>query len=184
MTRYTWLSVICLSLLSAPPFIYAQHRHGSEASLPKEAVAVLMPTSGSHVSGTLLLTQEGSAVRVNGTIKGLTPGMHGFHIHAFGDLRKPDGTSAGSHYDPNGHQHGGLQSEERHAGDLGNVKADAQGVARVDVKAPNLKLHFVVGRSLVVHAQPDDLKTPPSGNSGARVGVGVIGLAEVKSASK
>jgi superoxide dismutase, Cu-Zn family len=67
---------------------------------------------------------------------------------------------------------------------LGNIKADKSGVAKVNVKAEGLMLHFVIGRSLVVHADPDDLKTQPSGNSGARIGVGVIGVAEVKAPAK
>lgn len=182
MTRTGWIWITPLCLLIVAPAANAQHHHDKEPPLPKEAVAVLVPTSGSHVSGTLVLAQKGADVHVTGTIRGLTPGLHGFHIHAFGDLRKPDGMSAGSHYDPSGHKHGGPESKERHAGDLGNVKADAEGVARVDVRVPDLKLHFVVGRSLVVHAKPDDLTSQPAGNSGARIGVGVIGLAEQKAA--
>ena len=181
MTRFGYSCLAVLSVLTTAGVSYAQHHHhGSEPPLPKEAVAVLVPMSGSHVTGTVLLAQEGKAVHVTGTIRGLTPGLHGFHIHAFGDLRDPKGMSVGGHYDHNGHKHGGPESHEHHAGDLGNVKAGQDGTAKVNVHVPNLKLHFIVGRSLVVHADPDDLKSQPSGNSGARVGVGVIGLAEVK----
>ena len=157
----------------------AQHGHG-EAALPNEAVCVLMAMKDSGVKGTLLLRQQGKDVMVTGEVSGLKPGDHGFHIHQFGDLRAADGASVGGHFNPDGHEHGGVDSHARHAGDLGNIKADKNGVAKVNVKAEGLMLHFVLGRSLVVHADPDDLKTQPSGNSGARIGVGVIGLAEVK----
>jgi Cu-Zn family superoxide dismutase len=106
--------------------------------------------------------------------------MHGFHIHMFGDLRAADGMSAGGHYNPTGHMHGGPESSDHHAGDLGNIKADESGTAKVDAKVQGLMLHHVLGRSLVVHAKEDDLKTQPSGNSGDRIAVGVIGIAEVK----
>jgi Cu-Zn family superoxide dismutase len=156
-----------------------EHGHG-DVDLPKEAVCVLAAMKDSGVKGTLLLRQQGKDVVITGEISGLKPGEHGFHIHEFGDLRAPDGTSAGPHFNPDGHDHGGPDAHKRHAGDLGNVTADKNGVAKVNVKAEGLMLHFVLGRALVVHADPDDLKSQPSGNAGARIGVGVIGLAEVK----
>ena len=161
----------------------AQESHG-EAELPKEAVCVLAAMKDSGVKGTLLLTQKGKDVLITGEVSGLKPGEHGFHIHQFGDLRAADGVSAGGHFNPEGHEHAGPDAAKRHAGDLGNIKADKSGVAKVNVKAEGLMLHFVIGRSLVVHADPDDLKSQPSGNAGARVAVGVIGLAEVKVPAK
>jgi len=143
-----------------------------------------MPTQGNQATGSLTLTQQKGYVQIKGKIQGLTPGAHGFHIHMFGDLRAPDGMSAGGHFDPHGHKHGGPDSQERHAGDLGNVQANDQGVADVNVKAPKLELHFVVGRSFVVHANEDDLKSQPAGNAGPRVAVGVIGIAESKAMMK
>jgi Cu-Zn family superoxide dismutase len=145
-----------------------------------EAVAVLVPrTGGDGVNGAILFKQEKGYVQVTGEVSGLKPGKHGFHIHMFGDLRKGDGMSAGGHYNPEGHKHGGPDSKEHHEGDLGNLEANSQGVAKVNVKAEGVNLHHVVGRSIVVHATADDLKTDPSGNSGARIAVGVIGLAEM-----
>ena len=88
--------------------------------------------------------------------------------------------STGPHFNPEGHDHGGPDTAKRHAGDLGNIKADKNGVAKVNTKAAGLRLHFILGRSLVVHADPDDLKSQPAGNAGARIGVGVIGIAEIK----
>jgi Cu-Zn family superoxide dismutase len=142
------------------------------------AVALLMPMKDSKVGGTLTLTPEKDYVLVAGEVTGLTPGKHGFHIHMFGDLRSPDGTSAGGHYNPKGHPHGGPDSKERHEGDLGNIEANEAGVAKVNVKATGLDLSKVIGRSVVVHAKADDLKSQPAGDAGPRIAVGVIGLAD------
>jgi Cu-Zn family superoxide dismutase len=144
------------------------------------AVALLVPMKDSKVAGTITFTQEKGYVLVAGEVTGLQPGKHGFHIHMFGDLRAPDGMSAGGHYNPKNHKHGAADAKERHEGDLGNIAANADGVARVNVKAMGVELKDILGRSIVVHADPDDLTTQPSGNAGARIAVGVIGMGEVK----
>ena len=168
----------CVSVAGA-----ADHHHHGAAAPPMEAVCVMAPTKGNDmVGGTLSLTQHKGYVLVKGSVHGLTPGDHGFHIHMFGDLRDPAGMSAGGHFNPGGHKHGGPESAERHAGDLGNIRAGENGVAPVNIKAKGLELHYVIGRSMVVHAKADDLKSDPSGESGARIGVGVIGIAEQKPA--
>jgi superoxide dismutase, Cu-Zn family len=146
-------------------------------AIPKEGVAVLTPTEGNDVRGVILLSQMKDGVRVRGEVSGLTPGKHGFHIHEYGDLRSPDGESAGGHFNPEGVKHGGPDHDERHAGDLGNITANSQGVAKVDMLAKGLKLHFVVGRAIVVHDDEDDLTSQPSGDAGPRVALGVIGYA-------
>lgn len=146
-----------------------------------EAVAVLVPKAGGDgVAGTLVFKQEKGDVLVTGEVTGLKPGKHGFHIHMFGDLRSADGTSAGDHYNPDGHPHGGPDSKEHHQGDLGNITANDAGVAKVSAKAAGVSLHHVLGRSIIVHANADDFKTQkPPGNAGPRIAVGVIGLAEI-----
>jgi Cu-Zn family superoxide dismutase len=154
------------------------HAHDHAAPpLPTRAVAVLHPSKGQDVHGTVTLNQAGDAVEIIGEIRGLTPGKHGFHIHEFGDLRSDDGTSAGGHFNPEGHPHGGPDDAKRHAGDLGNITADESGTATFRMKVAELQVHFVLGRSLVVHAKADDLKSQPSGDAGGRVAVGVIGVA-------
>ena len=142
------------------------------------AVALLMPMKDSKTGGTITLTQEKGYVLVAGEVTGLTPGKHGFHIHMFGDLRAPDGMSAGGHYNPQNHPHGGPDAKEHHEGDLGNIEANDEGVAKVNVKAMGVDLGKIVGRSIVVHAKADDLKSQPAGDAGPRIAVGVIGLAE------
>ncbi len=182
LRKITWTALaLVLPLGVALPALAQKHDHEHEPAPAKEAVCVLTATSGSSVSGVLMLVQEKDDVLVKGEIKGLKPGMHGFHIHTFGDLRlkegKNDGAMAGGHYAPDGHEHGGPGSKEHHAGDLGNIEANADGVAHVDIKAASLHLHYIIGRSIVVHADADDLKSQPAGNSGPRIGVGVIGVA-------
>ena len=136
--------------------------------------------SNDNVSGFVKFKQKfGEETIIKGIIKGLTPGLHGFHIHEFGDLS--DGcASAGGHYNPEGVDHGGL--EHGHVGDLGNIKADDQGIARFQFKAPRVQLHDVVGRAIVIHADTDDLgqggdeESTKTGNAGDRVACGVIRL--------
>ena len=170
------ISTILAALSLAEPGVNADQ----QPEVPRQAVVVLSPTEGNQVEGTLLLEQRGDMVHVTGEVKGLTPGEHGFHIHEFGDLRQPDGTSAGGHFNPEDVKHGGPDDSEHHAGDLGNITANEQGVAQVDKQAEGLKLHFVIGRSLVVHGGADDFRSQPSGDAGPRVALGVIGFAEVQ----
>lgn len=153
----------------------ADHHQSAEMDLPKLGIAVLMPTKGSKVRGNLRLVQAGDELRITGRVNNLTPGEHGFHIHQFGDRRGPDGTASGGHFNPTGHEHGAPGSTS-HAGDLGNITANEQGVAKVDITTTDTKLHFVLGRAFVVHAGKDDLSSQPSGDAGGRVAVGVIGI--------
>jgi Cu-Zn family superoxide dismutase len=110
----------------------------------------------------------------------LKPGKHGIHVHEKGDCSAPDAASAGAHFNPTNQHHGGPMTAEHHAGDFGNIEADASGKAHVDWKG-KMSLSgadSIIGRSLVVHEKEDDLKTDPSGNSGARQACGVIEAAK------
>lgn len=147
----------------------------------KEAIAVMNPTEGSKVRGTVSLVKSGKGVRLTANIQGLAPGLHGFHIHEFGDCSSPDANSAGGHFNPADAPHGAPNAEKRHAGDLGNIEADKTGQARLEVTDGMLKLEgpeSIIGRAIIVHAQPDDFKTQPTGNAGARLACGVIGIAK------
>jgi superoxide dismutase, Cu-Zn family len=147
------------------------------AAAAKHAVAEVKPTQGSSVQGHVTFTAEKGGVHVVADLTGLTPGEHGFHIHEKGDCSAPDGTSAGGHFNPAGKPHGAPDAAEHHAGDLGNINADAAGKAHIDAVFPFLTLagpDTIVGRGLIVHASPDDMKTQPTGNAGARQACGVI----------
>lgn len=143
-------------------------------------VATMVPTEGNSAGGTVTFTRTEQGVMVEAKITGLTPGEHGIHIHEFGDLRAPDGTETGGHYDPEGVPHGLPPHEPRHAGDLGNITAGADGEARMELLVTNITLDDdrapIVGRGVIIHAKPDD-GGQPTGNAGARVAQGVIGYA-------
>ncbi|GAC1448780.1 MAG: hypothetical protein NVSMB9_32280 [Isosphaeraceae bacterium] len=147
-----------------------------------KAIAVLHPTKlGKEAAGTVTFTKVQGGVRVVAEVRGLTPGLHGFHIHEFGDTSSPDAMSAGGHFNPAKVDHGAPKAGKRHVGDLGNIEANARGVARLDYVDPQLALHgahSILGRGLIVHEKPDDLKTQPTGNAGGRVAAGVIGVAK------
>lgn len=144
----------------------------------KMAMASLTPTQGNSTRGLVMFHEKDGHLMVHAKLSGLKPGAeHGFHVHETGNCASPDGMSAGGHFNPDGKPHG-PQSAAHHAGDLPALKADANG--NVDQKfmvmGPTVAdgAASVVGRSVIVHAQPDDYTTQPTGNSGGRIGCGVI----------
>jgi len=143
------------------------------------AVAELQPTKGSSTSGTITFTQAGDKVRVAGDVRGLRHDQeHGFHIHEAGDCSSGDGMSTKGHFNPQGKPHAHPSTSERHAGDMPALKADAYGNARVDATLDIISVNAgptsVIGRGLIVHAAPDDYKTQPTGNAGARLACAII----------
>jgi superoxide dismutase, Cu-Zn family len=159
----------------------AEHAHGQAWASIKTAVAVLHPTANNKAHGRVQFTQEGDSVKVVADLEGLNPGQkHAFHIHQYGDCSAPDGMSAGGHYNPEGHPHALPDGGARHAGDLGNVTADAEGKAHYEITVENISIagtkNPIIGRGVIVHAKPDD-GSQPVGNAGARIACGVIGIA-------
>ncbi|MDB5842146.1 MAG: hypothetical protein JWQ23_4098 [Herminiimonas sp.] len=147
------------------------------------AVADLKPTQGNTVSGVTSFVQQGNRILVDARIKGLKPGQHGFHVHEVGDCSAPDGSSAGGHFNPTSDSHGDPAAMNHHGGDLGNLNADAEGNAVLNTSLPTQRISMnksgpnsIVGRSLVVHADPDDFTSQPAGNSGKRIACGIISL--------
>ena len=144
-----------------------------------KATATLEPTKGSSVRGKVDFQQRGDKVRVVASISGLRPnGEFGFHIHEAGDCSSGDGMSAKGHFNPFGKPHGQHGSAERHGGDLQSLKSDAGGNASVSFDTDIVTVApgpaSIVGRGLIVHVQPDDYKTQPTGNAGARSACAVI----------
>ncbi|XP_015899366.1 superoxide dismutase [Cu-Zn] 2 isoform X2 [Ziziphus jujuba] len=148
-----------------------------------KAVALIIGDSG--LKGSVQFLQEpNGATHVSGRISGLSPGLHGFHIHALGDTTNGC-NSTGPHFNPLKMNHGAPSDKERHAGDLGNIFAGSDGVAEISISDRQIPLsgpHSILGRAVVVHADPDDLGkgghelSKSTGNAGARVGCGIIGL--------
>lgn len=150
----------------------------------EKAVCVILPVNKSGVSGVVFFVSQAGRVHIHGKISGLTPGKHGFHVHQFGDLTdEMKGESAGGHFNPHNMMHGAPDAQTRHAGDLGNVMANSDGVATIDQYDSQIKLDgpdSIIGRSIIVHDKADTFGQP-TGNAGGRVGYGVIGWANPKS---
>jgi len=142
------------------------------------AVANLEPTKGNEARGKVTFTQDGDIVRVNANVSGLKPGgQHGFHVHEKGDCSSGDGMSTGGHFNPGGAPHG-PQDAAHHSGDMPALVADSYGNASVSFTLKGVSLgtgsHDLVGKGLIVHRDPDDYKTQPTGNAGPRIACAVI----------
>jgi Cu-Zn family superoxide dismutase len=156
---------------------------GDDVLLRDHVADVTMRSATGNALGTLrfVRTASGSA-RLVGSLTGLSAGSHGIHVHAVGRCDAPSFASAGAHFNPAGRQHGLDNPMGSHAGDAPNISADATLRAEVDVTFSNTTLTTSAsntlldadGSAVVVHANPDDQKTDPSGNSGARIACGVV----------
>ena len=169
-----------LVIAAAVTALLAACQTAPDSSAPARATAALKPTKGNKTFGEADFEQVGNKVRVVVFVQGLKPGQeHGLHIHEKGDCSSGDGMSAGGHFNPHGKPHGHPSSAERHAGDLPALKANKEGRANVQVEVDGLTVApgpaSVIGRAVIVHADPDDYKTQPTGNAGARLACGVIG---------
>jgi Cu-Zn family superoxide dismutase len=160
---------------AAPP-----EKSAEPAAAAAQAVAQIAPTQGNTANGALALAPSPQGVRITGSIQGLKPDAEfGFHVHEKGDCTAPDGSSAGAHFNPTQAEHGNPTGPAHHAGDLPNIKSNAEGVAQVDTTAAGMSLQGdpgtdLMGKAIVVHESPDDYTTQPSGNSGKRIACGVI----------
>lgn len=161
-----------------PPAARSEHANQPEEAAPNGAVAVLSPTQGNDAKGRVEITAaspKGLTLKVR--LSGLHPGEHGFHVHTIGDCSAPDASSAGGHFNPTEMPHSGRDSVKHHVGDLGNLEADDDGKVDTRLVFESLQLTGetgILGRALIVHRDPDDFETQPSGNAGPRVACGVI----------
>lgn len=184
MTPIRSLTVLSIALglaacASAPPPaptpLKPQHRI-------QHAMANMAPASASLVSGRLLIDAIDGGVRIHGELGGLgRNGVHAIHVHERGDCSAADATTAGGHFNPDGVAHGRAGMPPHHLGDMDNLHANAQGVARVDLHLHGVTLgsgaaNDILGRAIIVHANPDDYTSQPTGNAGARVACGVIDI--------
>ena len=145
---------------------------------PKVAHAVIEGRSGSHASGNASFISTNDGVRITVHITGASPGMHAVHLHDKGDCSAPDATSAGPHFNPTQHTHGSPQADPHHAGDFGNMQVGPDSSGTLELVSRDLTVDpgpkCVVGHSIVVHGGTDDFTSQPAGNSGPRVGCGVV----------
>ena len=181
------LAITAAALLGCETTPQHSHDHATTApghamGAPMRAVAVLEPTAKYSAQGVVEFEQTGSQVTVTAHVWNLPPGStHAWHIHEFGDIRADDGTATGGHYNPEGHDHGLPSQSDRHAGDLGNLQSDVRGHARKVVTVDNCSIagrrNPIIGRAVIVHVKADD-GGQPTGNAGARIAQGVIGVAK------
>jgi len=169
-TTYHWATTILLPLAFCACATLREHN--------ADAIAVLSPTQGNEARGNIYFSRVKDGVRIDGEVTGLKPGPHGFHIHEKGDCSAPDAMSAGAHFNPAGNPHAGPRDKSRHNGDFGNIDIGQDGKGRLELVDDLLTVKpgptSIVGKSVIFHEQTDDLKTQPAGNSGARLGCGVI----------
>lgn len=175
------LSALTLSscVRSEPKKVELKEEQGEGPAIT-HAVCVISPVGkDSKVKGVIHFTQKGKSVEITGHVTGLTPGKHGFHIHEFGDLTSEDCMATGGHFNPTNKKHGAPEDEDRHVGDLGNLVANDDGKAEIKMTDSVISLNgkdSIIGRAIIVHGKADDLKTQPTGDAGARLGAGVIGM--------
>ena len=150
-----------------------------EQGTGQKASASLDSRSGSQAKGEVNFVWQGNDVLINGKFSGLKPNSEqGFHVHEKGDCSAPDATSAGGHFNPETKSHGMPGSAAHHSGDMPNIKSDANGNAVYSAKVSGLAVdtgkNGIIGKSVVIHRDPDDYKSQPAGNSGPRIACGLI----------
>lgn len=149
----------------------------------KQVIATIGPASESNVTGMAVFTQNGDQITLTIEIQNASPGIHAVHIHENGDCSAPDGKSAGGHWNPTDVAHGKWGVGEFHLGDIGNITVGEDGTGSIELTTDLWEIGTgsdidVVGKGIIVHADADDFISQPSGNAGARIGCGVIALAE------
>ncbi len=147
------------------------------ASCTTTKTYVIKGKSNTETQGTAKFTQKGKTVELDLNVYKLNPNsLHAAHIHENGDCSAADGSSAGGHWNPTQEKHGKWGHGEHHAGDLGNLKADKDGVARMVMTTDKWCLGCkdekknIIGKSIIIHAKADDFKTQPTGDAGGRIG--------------
>jgi Cu-Zn family superoxide dismutase len=168
----------CVALLAAGA---CSHTSGAGTPSPEPAASGTIRDSAGERIGVATLTETAGALRLGVSVGSLAPGPHGFHFHSQGSCTPPDFGSAGPHFNPDGRKHGRLNPDGPHLGDLPNLVVGANGSADTSLVVPKeligsgpSSLLQPGGTALVIHADPDDERTDPSGNSGARVACAVI----------
>lgn len=159
------LAVLLSAPIAAPSF-----------AASTSATVTLNDATGKAV-GSATLSEQGQNLILAVSATGLPAGTHGIHIHTVGTCTAPDFASAGGHWNPTAKKHGLENPVGHHSGDLPNLVIGADGTGTLTATIPASSLAELLdsdGAALVVHAQPDDMMTDPSGNSGARIACGVI----------
>lgn len=170
------LILCCLIALSCSSFEKTDEK--IQADVTTAAIANVHSSKYPNIEGTVSFTNQAQGIKIIANLSGLPKKAYlGFHIHENGACEGPDYKSAGDHYNPTSAAHGGPGNSSRHFGDLGNLITDAKGETQYQLIIPkNSDADFekIIGKSILIHAKRDDLKSPPSGNAGARIACGII----------
>ncbi|VXC33723.1 Superoxide dismutase [Flavobacterium sp. 9AF] len=188
MKIYLSIGLLCLAMVSCKKTVTVEENNTDivtdivtdTVTKSTTATAIIAAKSNSAVSGTVTFTENKGRVSMEAKITGLTPGIHAIHIHENGDCSAADASTAGGHWNPSHAAHGAWEHKSFHLGDIGNLEADENGIATLS-KETDLwcigcddENKNIVGKSIVVHQNADDLKSQPSGAAGDRVGCGEI----------
>ena len=175
--RVQVLAATTLAMLSLAACDRSEPRTGAPLANGAHAIALLRTPDGADV-GRATATEVGGGLRVTLDVHNVPPGTHGAHVHTVGRCDGPDFASAGGHWNPTSAKHGSMNPQGPHEGDLPNLIVGANGRGTIGMVLPGATMAGLLdsdGSALVVHANPDDLMTDPSGNSGGRVACGLFG---------
>ena len=165
------LTVAVIAILAAPVVGCAEVEPRGGAPMP------LINSLGAPI-GTVRAWQTSGGVAFRIEASGLPHGVHGLHVHGVGRCDPPGFTTAGAHWNPTGRKHGKDNPAGMHKGDLPNLLVGTDGRGSFEITIPDVhvdQLRAGDGSAVVIHAAPDDFRTDPSGNSGARIACGVLG---------
>jgi Cu-Zn family superoxide dismutase len=177
-----WVSIILMSIVLA--VAGCGNKSNMLAVNSEKPVTVAAPTidvKGNEI-GEATFVEDKDGVTISIKAEGLSPGIHGVHIHETGVCTPPEFTSAGSHFNPTHKKHGFDNPKGYHLGDLPNIEVDSEGKINATLTTAELTLKPNVenslldsdGSALVIHEKEDDLKTDPAGDSGARIACAAI----------
>ena len=180
MIRFAIPMLACTSLLCLGAC--SDGETGSAGSAPaRPAATAALQSADGGLRGTATATETVQGLQLSVKLQGLTPGVHGVHVHTIGACAPPDFTTAGGHWNPMLRQHGRDNPQGAHMGDLPNATVAPDGRGPLSFLIPNARIATGAdalldadGATIVVHAGPDDMKTDPSGNSGGRIACGVF----------
>lgn len=157
----------------------------NDAMSEETATATLAAASGSNASGTATFSQtDEGVVKLVLEVENLTAGTHAVHLHENGDCSAPDATSAGGHWNPTSEDHGKRGENDFHSGDIVNLTVGEDGIGNLEMEVEGWSIggseeSNIINKAIIIHADPDDFKTQPSGAAGSRIACGVIESADL-----
>ena len=167
--------------LIAPAALLLLGACSTVGDLPSERLgSATLSLANGVPAGTVQVLASGDQVTLVAGVTGISPGLHGFHLHTTGSCTQPDFTSAGGHLNPLGKEHGSLNADGSHVGDMPNLDIKSGGSGSLTADLPGTRAEILRwlfdadGTAVVVHANADDYRSDPTGNAGGRIACGVL----------